>query len=378
MSLSGAQDDARRKLHATAADWLARITDPDASESDFREWQEWLGADPVHVHAYEKMERVWALSAQLSPVVALPQAEAGANVDAFNVDVRDAQVIQMPTPVPVTAPARERFRAFAIAASVAVVVVAGFVTWIVQRSVPDVFETATSEQRSLKLADGSQVILGAETRVDVNLGEKRRALELERGVAYFKVAHDTSRPFVVSGHGHTIEAVGTAFAVDSKPERVVVTVTEGTVRVRRSPTSGIAGSGRESMLIHAGQRASVDNSGIRCIVISDASGTALGWRDGRLEYLREELRFVIADVNRYTNRKIVLDGAGIGALEFTGTVFLEHLDEWLTTLPGSFPLKIANDDAQHVVLRASGQAQLAEQLAAPADGGANESHEDDC
>jgi transmembrane sensor len=248
----------------------------------------------------------------------------------------------------------------------------------VQRSVPDVFETATSEQRSLKLADGSQVILGAETRVDVNLGEKRRALELERGVAYFKVAHDTSRPFVVSGHGHTIEAVGTAFAVDSKPERVVVTVTEGTVRVRRSPTSGIAGSGRESMLIHAGQRASVDNSGIRCMVISDASGTALGWRDGRLEYLREELRFVIADVNRYTNRKIVLDGAGIGALEFTGTVFLEHLDEWLTTLPGSFPLKIANDDAQHVVLRASGQAQLAEQLAAPADGGANESHEDDC
>jgi transmembrane sensor len=225
----------------------------------------------------------------------------------------------------------------------------------------DVFETATAEQRSLRLTDGSQVVLGAETRVEVKMGEKQRSLEMNHGVAFFKVAHDTSRPFVVNGGGFAIEAVGTAFTVDTKPDRVVVTVTEGVVRVARLAGRASA-DGAGPVLVKAGERVLLGGEQPRCMAVDDAADAALGWREGRLEYMQEELRFVIADVNRYSDRKIVFANPDIGRLEFSGTLFLEHIDEWLNTLQESFPVTVAAEGGQRIVLRATASDALTKAL----------------
>jgi len=354
VSRRGVVDGAHTTRMAEAADWLARITDPEATEQDFRGWQEWLAQDPAHASAYEEIERVWALSAYLPATPAQPSVGELALADIQQVP--ESTAAQAMTPVTPSLWRRVLTTSAAAIAAIAVVV-----TVAVVRDKHDVFETATAEQRSLRLTDGSQVVLGAETRVEVSMDEKRRSLEMNQGLAYFKVAHDKSRPFVVSGGGYAIEAVGTAFTVDTKPDRVVVTVTEGTVRVAR--TAGRAASdGAAPMLVHAGERALLDGSQPRCMAIDEAEDAALGWRDGRLEYMQEQLRFVIADVNRYSDRKIVFADPAIGRLEFTGTLFLEHIDEWLNTLQSTFPVTVTAQGAQRLVLQPSESAALLKAL----------------
>jgi transmembrane sensor len=355
VSSRSAEDGARSALTTAAAEWLARITDPDATEQDFRAWQEWLAQDSAHVSAYEEMERIWALTAHL------PAAPSMRPVHELTL----ATVEEIPAPKAardVSRKPRTMWQRVVVASAAAVAAIAIITATIVMRNADsNVFETATAEQRSLRLTDGSQVVLGAETRVKVNMGDKRRSLEMNHGVAYFKVAHDTTRPFVVSGGGYAIEAVGTAFTVDTKPNRVVVTVTEGVVRVARQ-VGRSSGEGTGPVLVRAGERIALDGVRPQCTAIDDAPGAALGWRDGRLEYMQEELRFVIADVNRYSARKIVFASPDIGRLEFTGTLFLEHIDEWLDTLQGSFPLTVSADGSQRIVLQATEQDALREAL----------------
>jgi transmembrane sensor len=335
-------------LVGQAAEWMACVTDPEASASDFRDWQEWLNTSPAHAAAYQQIEQVWALTGY-----AKERHGEGAGSSPPPAEVRTGA----PAGSERQGVRRRRRPAMLVASAAALVAAAvGIGIWMFSgRHATYVLETATAEQRSMQLADGSHVVVGAETKVSVELTATRRSLTLDHGIAYFKVAPDKSRPFVVASDGYIAQAVGTAFSVDAQPGRMLVTVAEGVVKVSRAAEAEQASGAGSPMLVHAGQRASVDDAGIRCSMVPSSSGGAPSWISGRLEYLHEELRFVIADVNRYSRRKIVLDDAQIGHHLYTGTVLLEHVDEWVTTLPGSFPVRVGTDSSDRFVLYAAGE-----------------------
>lgn len=359
MSLRKEGSTRQEDLAGQAAEWMACVTDPEASASDFRDWQEWLNISPAHAAAYQQIEQVWALTghakarhvegAGSSPPRAKVPAEVSAQVPA---EVRTGSLAGSES----QGVRRRRRPAMLVASAAALVAVAvGIGVWMFPgRHATYVLETATAEQRSMQLADGSHLVVGAETKVSVELTATRRSLTLDHGIAYFKVAPDKSRPFVVASDGYIAQAVGTAFSVDAQPGRMLVTVAEGVVKVSRAAEAEQASGAVSPMLVHAGQRASVDEAGIRCSMVPSSSG-APSWISGRLEYLHEELRFVIADVNRYSRRKIVLDDAQIGHHLYTGTVLLEHVDEWVTTLPGSFPVRVGTDSSERFVLYSAGE-----------------------
>jgi transmembrane sensor len=369
-------------LVGQAAEWMACVTDPEASASDFRDWQEWLNTSPAHAAAYQQIEQVWALTGQAKarPVERArsspPPAEgAGSSPQPAEMpaEVRIGSLAEVSAEVRTGSLAgsdsrsesrshaqgvRRRRRPAMLVASAAALVAAavGIGVWMFPgRHATYVLETATAEQRSMQLADGSHLVVGAETKVSVDLTATRRSLTLDHGIAYFKVAPDKSRPFVVASDGYIAQAVGTAFSVDAQPGRMLVTVGEGVVKVSRAAEAEQSSGAASPTLVHAGQRVSVDDAGIRCSMVPSSSGGAPSWISGRLEYLHEELRFVIADVNRYSRRKIVLDDAQIGRHLYTGTVLLEHVDEWVTTLPGSFPVRVGTDSAERFVLYSAGE-----------------------
>jgi ferric-dicitrate binding protein FerR (iron transport regulator) len=87
------------------------------------------------------------------------------------------------------------------------------------------------ENRSVSLAAGSTVILGGDSRIDVRYSEHERHIELVRGEAFFKVAHDSERPPTVSAGHAIVTAVGTAFDARCGVDKVLVSVVEGRVRV---------------------------------------------------------------------------------------------------------------------------------------------------
>ena len=96
------------------------------------------------------------------------------------------------------------------------------------------YETASAEQKTLSLPDGSSLVLGALSKVTLDWTRERRAVALAQGEAFFRVAPDPGRPFVVVAGGGLIRALGTEFNVLRDAQRVVVTVSEDPVLVSSS------------------------------------------------------------------------------------------------------------------------------------------------
>ena len=192
-----------KMIERDALDWLVRVNDPDFDQ--WETWEAWLAADARHGEAY------WRL--------AEPESEA---VEAL----KTAPPRRMPT--------IRRGVALPRRAAVAAVVGAlalglGWIGWS-SRPQPWMVETAPGEQRTLSLADGSQVMMDGGTRLTMDR-RKPRAVTLESGRALFEVVHDERRPFLVAVGDTMLTDLGTVFDVTHLQDGARVAVSEGAVRV---------------------------------------------------------------------------------------------------------------------------------------------------
>jgi transmembrane sensor len=92
------------------------------------------------------------------------------------------------------------------------------------------FSNDGGEARSERLADGSELWLAPATTLAVAFDGEQRHIDLTRGSARFKVAHER-RPFIVSAGGGSVIARGTLFEVSLATGRVTVRLFEGAVDV---------------------------------------------------------------------------------------------------------------------------------------------------
>jgi transmembrane sensor len=95
-------------------------------------------------------------------------------------------------------------------------------------SAPDLSIGLTSQ--TLRLDDGSFVRLSPGSRLEAQLGESRRIVSLD-GRAFFAVAPDSGRPFVVSTDRGRVRVLGTRFEVSEEAEGLRTVVVEGSVRL---------------------------------------------------------------------------------------------------------------------------------------------------
>ena len=92
-------------------------------------------------------------------------------------------------------------------------------------------KTRIGEFRTVTLSDFSRVTLNTNSRISVAYNEQSeiRRIHLLQGEAFFDVAKDPLRPFVVNVNGKEIRVVGTAFNVKSNSGYLEVLVKEGIV-----------------------------------------------------------------------------------------------------------------------------------------------------
>src|ERR1700724_1682824 len=101
-----------------------------------------------------------------------------------------------------------------IRAAAVVLVICGLVGWGVWRAWADpTYTTGIGEQRIVRLDDGTRLSLNSGTRVRIAYDDSERRVELESGEAYFEVAHNPARPFIVTAANHRVTALGTVFVV---------------------------------------------------------------------------------------------------------------------------------------------------------------------
>lgn len=326
-------------LHSEAAEWFVRLNMREPDTDEVGDWQRWLLKSDAHRQAFSEFEDLW---------LTIGQTE------------------HRPSTTPAADQVRRNTRwrwAAALAATVLFGAVGAFFLTsdaFKSNDLPSsaAVQTRTAQNRTYALPDGSRIEVGASTRVVVDFGSSTRSVIIDSGEAYFEVAHDTQRPFVVHAGGGTITAVGTAFNVHSALGRVSVAVVEGAVDVRSSakeapsiPSRGKAAGTDPArpLLVHAGEGVAYDRA--THTIESVDPRVATSWRDGHLKFLREPLAYVVSDIERYADLHITIADPAVGELRYTGTVIPKDVDDWLTLVSQAFPIEVQRINKHAVLLR---------------------------
>ncbi|MCV6606203.1 MAG: hypothetical protein OIF34_12930, partial [Porticoccaceae bacterium] len=69
------------------------------------------------------------------------------------------------------------------------------------------------------------------------------------------------------------------------------------------------------------------------------------WSRGHLEFLSQDLERVIRDINRYTHRKIAIKDPRVASMQFSGTVDIQHVNEWLQGIEKVFPIETVHNNS---------------------------------
>lgn len=176
------------------------------------------------------------------------------------------------------------------------------------------FVTAKGEMRQFPLADKSVASLNSASDVQFTLLPAARQVVLKRGEAWFQVAKDKQKPFVVEAGDVRVRAVGTAFSVRRLPQGAEVLVTEGVVEVWNR-------TGRSKrVLLSRGEQAVVPEMGtdFKATRAPEDIERKLAWRTGKVIFSNQTLGEAVADFNRYSPRKIVIGDPAIGRATFIG------------------------------------------------------------
>jgi transmembrane sensor len=216
----------RELISQEAAEWFARMKDSRVPLDERQRFLRWLKQSQIHVAEYLRVASIDGnvRSAQLSFVLT--------GADPSNVVPLFAGENERTAPHTIGS-LRWKIAAAIVALALATLLSIGVGTAWYEHSV----ETDLGEWKTVGLADGSELQLGPNTRLTFDIGDKQRSIALVRGEAYFKVAKDASRPFLVQANAYAVVAVGTEFAVSRRADEVIVTVREGKVRVTPNSNS---------------------------------------------------------------------------------------------------------------------------------------------
>ncbi len=278
-------------LRREAAGWLARLQserEPDI-EARFRRWRD---SDPRNARAFERVSRSYEQAGLLRTSL-----DVGSR--------RPAAAIRKPG---------WRARpALAAAAAIVLLVPVGLLlvrSGSLERVSANQLTLITNvgEIRQVKLADGSILTLDTSTRLDLRIGPSGRSARLDYGRIRLRIA-PASQPFVVETSSSAISASGGVIDVEQIGARGRMLVLAGSADVR--------GSSREEapkVTLEAGEGATLDPSGPEREV---AATLPSDWTRGMLQFDAAPLPDAVALANRYSQRKIILEG-DFSSLRVTG------------------------------------------------------------
>lgn len=362
------------QIEELAGQWLARRDSSDWSERDEAEFQTWLEQSTAHMVAFVRLEAAWkhakrlkALSAGVAPG-SVPSPEEWQLIPFFDkrdpgqvpasrvsefsrLADRDSTVEPTETLDVGTVNENSKRRLLrALAASVLLVAV-GSVAWYVWPTGPN-YSTPVGGLASVPMSDGSKVTLNTDSQIRVAVTETERRVELQQGEAFFEVAKDPNRPFVVTVGKKRVIAVGTAFSVRRNGNDVCVAITEGRVRIEDAADRSTAHDvGDDKILtLSAGSIARASDAGV---LIQERPipeiQSDLSWRTGYLIFRDMVLADAVAEFNRYNTRKIFIDDPNVAAIRVSGKFRSTQFEAFVRLLEEGFPVRAQNVDGRIVL-----------------------------
>jgi len=320
-----------------AAAWFARLRADDVSEAERSAFHVWLSGDAGHRKAYERLEALWS---DFGTHAERPEMKTLLGADAEPKSRRTAGRQRSEA---------RRLRTWVAAAAVLALIAlaGGWTAWYVQPPSPQTYTTAVGQQRTLTLEDGSQVTMDTDTRLRVVFEKHARRIKLEHGRAFFHVAKDIERPFLVTANGSVVRAVGTRFDVYEHNNEVDVTLVQGRVVVTWHGNQ--PGALSQQTIMEAGQRLVVDKDHAQP-VLEAADTTATAWLSGKLVFNDTPLPVAVAQFNRYSTNKITVGDTKTARLRVTGVFRSNDNRAFVDALKMTYSVDVTHDKVNMLVL----------------------------
>jgi transmembrane sensor len=210
-----------------------------------------------------------------------------------------------------------------------------------------VYSTSVGQRLTIPLPDGSLVTLDTASAVRIRYTVGERSVDLMQGQALFKVAKHQPAPFQVYAGDQRITALGTVFDVRIELDRVRVSLLEGSVRVASVSPSDLGAPQRE-VVLDPGQALEQRGAIVRVANINPTRTKS--WIDGVLDFDDEPLASAVAEVNRYSEHKIILEGVEIPALRISGIFTAGDTERFAQTMAELFSLQVAHDTTGQIIL----------------------------
>ncbi|MEM8499132.1 MAG: FecR family protein [Pseudomonadota bacterium] len=330
-----AQASSNTSLLDEASVWIARLSNDQASEQDHQRFALWLGKSAEHRAAYDQMETLWldlgcvkytsSAKHDSSPQEDQPMPGQG-QITAADKTPRASLFWQKRW-------VKTRFIAsFALCAAVAV-------SLLPDASRPASTQhlaTAVGEHSLQTLSDGSVVQLNTNTRLEVTYSQSQRELSLTQGEAHFIVEKNPQRPFVVRIPGGSVVAVGTAFNIEIEPQQTLVTVTEGVIRVEEQNDSALPA---DTVTARLNDQVRISPAGGLTRERVPADHLATAWLEQNMVFKNVSLAQVVAEINRYSDKKIKISDASLAFIPVSGVFKTDQPAQTLQAIETSLGLE---------------------------------------
>ncbi|MCS0629939.1 FecR domain-containing protein [Telluria mixta] len=302
-----------QEIEARAADWIAERDRYDATLPPDRQQalDAWLAASTAHRVAFLRLEHAWRRADRLG---ALPASGAQ----------------RRRTPLAwIAHPAVYRTAAAFCTVLVAVLLVTQF-----GRS-PETqrYATARGQREQVALADGSHLTLNTATHVRTAVTPRAREVWLDEGEAFFDIAHDARRPFVVHAGAQTVTVLGTKFSLLREGDRLRVAVLEGRVQVK-------APRGTPTVLTRDDAALAERDNVLVTRKSTQQLKAGLSWMQGKLVFDQATLADAARQFNRYGRKQLVIEDDAAARIGIGGVFDADNVEAFARLLHVGFGLDV--------------------------------------
>ena len=309
-------------------DLIAKYLAGEATESEKKDVDRWLLANPSHQNIFKELKNAMRPGSSNEP-------HFGESMNEDWIQLQGRIASQKPI---------ERETAwitwYKIAAVFILLGLVGIGTWY---STKDVIRNDGQQLASLDsvknflLPDGSQIWLNKHARVIIgDFSKTNRRVTLE-GEAYFEVVKDKSKPFIVTSGSVVTTVLGTAFNVNSKSDgSVKVTVAQGKVSVNKEKTK---------VFLLPGDVATYRKTSDALLKAENDDLNFLTWKTGVIRFEDEPLVTVCAYLAQYYHTDIHVKNTALEKSRVTTTFDKVGLDQALSILSVTLDLKIEKTDS---------------------------------
>lgn len=319
-------------MRETAARWFIRMQNSEPDHPDRGRFEAWLMANSANATEYSAVADVWQSFNSTEQLQSLSSAMEIKR--HFEKHVRHQKVKTIVTSL---------FTLFLFIG----MGLLGYQSWQAQPVLQVAAITPVGEQGEQLLADGSKLIINANSDVQVVYYRNKRMVKLNRGEVIFEVAKDAKRPFIVDSGRARVTVLGTRFVVNRLNKLVRVSVANGSVRVETQSADGKTAT--NPIVLHNGEVAEVKGTA-SAVRIRRSAADAFNFRQGILNFDQAELDEIAETVSRYRKPEVTARLMQSHNPQITAVVKASDIESFLGSMPSIAAVKIKSSANQTLLI----------------------------